>query len=78
MVTTQFVVVLHQAIEGEGAVCIEDSCIDVACWMASVVIVNPREIAGGVAECAFRDAARFEIDAPLVEATLIFAQIISV
>ena len=66
---TRLVVVLHQAIEGEGAFCIEDPRIDVTCFVAGVVIVNPREIAGGVAQCAFRNVAGFKIDAPLVETT---------
>ena len=70
---TRFVVVLHQAIEREGAFCVEDPRIDVTCFVAGVVIVNPREIAGGVAQCAFRNVAGFKIDAPLVETTLILA-----
>ena len=70
---TRFVVVFHQTIEGEGAFCIEDPCIDVTCLVAGVVIVNPREIAGGVAQCAFRNVAGCEIDAPLVETTFILA-----
>ena len=66
----RFVVVLHDAVEREGAFGIKDAGVDVTRFMAGIVIVHPGEIAGRVAQRAFNDGTGFEVNAPLVESTV--------
>ena len=73
----RFVVVLHDTVEREGAFGIKDAGVDVTRFMAGIVIVHPGEIAGRVAQRAFNDGTGFEVNAPLVESTLILLKVVT-
>ena len=51
----RFIVVLHDAVEGEGAISVEDASVNVLRFMAGVVIIHASEIAGRFAKGAFSD-----------------------
>ena len=51
----RFIVILHDAVEGEGAFSIEDARVNVARFMTGVVIIHASEIGGRFAECSFSD-----------------------
>ena len=55
---TRLVVIFHDAVEGEGALGIKDARVDVARFVAGVVIVNPGEVTGRLTQRTFADGTR--------------------
>ena len=61
----RFVVILHNAIEGEGALGIEDAGTDITCFVASLVIVDQREVTERATQRAFAYVTGHQVNSPL-------------
>jgi len=62
----RLVVILHHSIEGEGALGIEDAGIDIACFVACVAIVDPREVTWRNTRRAFANVTGHQVNSPLM------------
>ena len=51
----RFVVILHDAVKGEGALSIKNASVDITSFVTGVTIVYPGEVTGRLTQRAFAD-----------------------